>query len=312
MKRWIALMLLALLLTGCSSPDPAPSTAPGTTGTASATGPSDAVTAPTGESLPEQTVPSQPPLQPEAPTPLTAMSLDGEYLALAPMGSNLLLFAEDQLSLWSFGSAAPSATARISDLPMPDSGLLQILDNAVVYFDAEACAVVYLNEQLQTVKSLQLNEALLGDPCLAADGSKLWFCTAAGIRVWDLETGVSRNLKLQEGNWEGITGTLLDGTALRCQLRQADGTLRTLLISTQTGQTLREGKELNSITGSGQLYCYDSGEEDEGDSERYSEDLYLAEGKSGRAYQRQDHYCLNECMLCKQFGKPVHVSFSCR
>ena len=26
------------------------------------------------------------------------------------------------------------------------------------------------------------------------------------------------------------------------------------------------------------MACYDSGEEDEGDSERYSEDLYLAEG----------------------------------
>lgn len=258
MKRWLSLLLLALLLTGCAAQDPPPATVPEETGAPS---PSETVTVPTDATEPDATVPSVP--QPDVDTqkPFATMTTDGQYSAVASMGSSLLLFHKDGVSLWPFGSTAPATTADIPDIPMPDSGMLRIRDNGIVYYNGETRTMVYLNEQLQQTRSLQLNETVLGSAFLTSDCSKLYFCTAAGIRVWELETGVCRNLKLQEGSWLGITGALLDETALRCQLRQEDGTVRTLLISSETGQTLREGNELNSITGSGQLYCYDAGDQ---------------------------------------------------
>lgn len=259
MKRWIGILILALLLTGCGAQTPAPSTAPSAPSTTGVPSPSE-TTAPsvaTGE--PDAALPSEP--QSTVDDSATLNSMASEGCAVAAMGNNLLVFHQDSLSLWNFGSNAPITTAEIPGLPMPGSGMVQIGRESVVYFDADDCTVVFLNEELQKTRSLQVGETVLGSAYLTSDCSKLYFCTTAGIRVLELETGICRNLKLQEDNWLGITGTLMGETALRCQLRQADGSIRTLLISSENGQTLWEGDELNAITGSGQLYCYDAGSE---------------------------------------------------
>lgn len=245
MKRLLGILVLALLLTGCTAPEPAPSTEP----TANTT-----TQPPSTPSTPTQ--PTEPQPDTDNTVPLNAMALDGDFHSVVPMGNRLLLIGEDLLRIYTYGIAQPTASAAVPNLPSPDSGLLQVSDTGIVYYDAAERAIVYLDEQLQTVRQRKLEEQILGDPYLAPDQSKLYFCTAAGIRIWDLELGVYRNLKLQEGNWQGIHGALLDGAALRCSLMQPDGTLRTLLISTQTGKTIHDGSELLDITTSGQLYCY--------------------------------------------------------
>ena len=265
MKRWIFPLILALLLTGCGVRGTEPSTDPSTTAPAA---PSESQTVPTAESTEPHTAPTTEPTEPSPPEttvddgqPMNAMELYKEYDAVTGFGDQILLFSGVELSLWNFGAENPSVVIRIAGLPLPGGGQLQVTEENIVYFDSTAKAVVYLDNELEELKRLSLEEEILGRPWLAADGNKLYFCCPEGLRVWDLETGICRNLKIQAGNWLGITGSLLEGTALRCQLQEDDGTVRTLLVSAENGQTLYEGEILNSITGNGSMYCCVTGEE---------------------------------------------------
>ncbi len=233
MKRWMCILVLVLLLTGCAqnSPDP--------TNTTTVTTPIASIS----------TEPSVPEAEPEA---LRTQNLDREYQALVPMGENLVLIGDGILSLYTPNGVA--ATAVIS-LPVSDSGSLRVTQEHIVYYLAEENALVTLNQDLKEASRAVLQEAITGDPWISADGSALYYCTAAGIRVFDGKTGISRNLKVQEGDWLGITGALFDNQFLICQLQQPDGSIRNLLVSAETGETTYEGDALANITASGDFYC---------------------------------------------------------
>lgn len=229
MKRWIALLILALLLTGCASQEPNASTSPGTT---AATQPSQNI----------DTVP-------DAPSVWYA-ELGRTYTAVAPMGDGILLFGNGILT------RNDRADLMLEgNIPSPSSGMLQIVQNSIVYYDAEDNAIVTVDDTLTEQNRIQLDEAVSGSPYLSANGKTLYYCTDSGIRVWDADTGISRNLKIHEGNWLGITGAPFDGRWLRCQLQQPDGTIRTLLISAQNGETVAEGDHLDQLITGGDYYC---------------------------------------------------------
>lgn len=238
MKRWIGLLALVLLLTGCT-----PQGGPVPTGTATPTIPT---------TVPPTTVPE--PTDPALPDVVAAWyeELDKQYQAVASMGEALLLFGDGTLSKYSDGAVTASVEAPI---PLPGSGMIRITDSGICYYDAGDNALVTLDEELQQLSRIPLTEAVTGDPCLAEDGKTLYYCTASGIRVWDPDTGITRSLKIQEGSWMGISGSLFDGKYLRCQLAQEDGTVRTLLVSTENGTTVDEGDALVRLSTDGDFYC---------------------------------------------------------
>ena len=114
MKRWTGILILALLLCGCGNQDPAPTTVPQDAATVS---PSESVTAPTDTDETDATLPSEPQVTVDNSAPLNSMAADGRYAAA--MGSNLLLFSENGLSLYSFGSASPAAAVPFAGRTPP-------------------------------------------------------------------------------------------------------------------------------------------------------------------------------------------------
>ncbi len=225
MKQWIGILALALLLTGCAPEEPVPTTT---------TPPPES----TGATAPD-------------PGSAWTLELDREYLALAPMGEDLVLFGDGNISLYRDGAL----TAVTAPVPLPETGATQVTEEHIFYYDATANALVTLDRELKEISREALTETVTGNPYVAPDGSEVFYCVPSGIRVWDPETGISRSLKLQEGDWTGITGSLFDGKYLICQLRQSDGSCRTLLISTENGSTFYEGREIATLTGSGSFYC---------------------------------------------------------
>ncbi len=186
---------------------------------------------------------------------LQSLSLAGQTCTgISAMGGDLLLFGKDRLTLLDGQSMEQIAVADIPGLPTPDSGRIQVHADGVAYFDEEEKDMVYLTTNLKESIRLQLPEDLIGAACLCADWSTVYYCTTTQVRAFDMNTGVSRLVKEHVADWQSITGVLLDGTILRCVEKCADGSFRTVLLSSQTGELIDEGDFLATMESDGNYY----------------------------------------------------------
>lgn len=222
MKRWMSLLVVLLLLTGCTG----------------------------GQNTePEQTAPDG------KEKPVTAVELpEGEYTRLAVMGSDLLLMGRDSLTLLSGDTLEVKAAASLMGLSELSENDLQVGSQSIAWYNRREHTLHFLDKTLQEYGHITMEENVLGAVRLTGDWTTLYYCTAGGIQVRDLNTGISRTLTHKEGGWLGITGSFLDDTVLQCQLEQADGSVTTMMISAKTGQTLRTSADVDTWNSHGELY----------------------------------------------------------
>ncbi len=244
MKRWLALLAIALLFSGCSNATPQEN-----------------------DDSPPATLPQIPSLMAPAlydennPVEEATGGAVKAYLPengfcnyIASMGRNIVLFGEDSVMLLRGERLAEVASVKIPDLPMPDSGMLQIRSDGIAYYDVRENQIIFLNQFFREVGTFSLPEGIKGGVYLTPDWKQFFYCSPEGVHALNLDTGVSRLLKAQKADWQGINGGFLNGTVLRCSLTQEDGTERTMLLSAQTGTVLAEGDYLQKMQGNGDCY----------------------------------------------------------
>lgn len=250
MKKLIGwLLILLMLLTGCQD-----------NGSPEATPEATDATVSTGN--PDPSVPADAGLYQEG-SPLEVQT-QGAVLAflpektgsarIVPMGKDHLLFQKDQLTLLTGEQLTPVVTVSAPGIPMPGSGWVQIQEKGVAYYDSKHSAIVFLGSNLREIGKLNLSDDITGGVYLTPDWSTLYYCTVAGIHTLDLSSGVSRILKAQSAVAQSITGGLLDGEVLRCTMKLADGSVRTLLIWAKDGSTITQGDHLTTMVSSGNRY----------------------------------------------------------
>lgn len=246
MKRWLGVLLLLCMLCGCS--DTTPQTQDRQTEP-----PTEEVTeAPTVLGLYDHGNP----VEMETLGAVRAFNLLAreDCTGIAPMGNDILLFQEDRLTLLLDPWLTEYTSVEIPGLPTPDSGLVQVKSDGVAYYDRASGNIVFLGSNLRETMRLHLPEDIVGDAWLDKDWDVVYYCTETDIRVLDMKTGVSRLLKEQGALSHTITGVLLNDQFLRCTAVQADGTEKTVLLSTQTGEKVYEGDCLDSLVGPADNY----------------------------------------------------------
>lgn len=236
MKRWLGVLALVLLLSGCGN---------------------QKAQTPSGS---DSTTPTKPEpglyieesdLEKQTGSAVRVHDLEGRgCVRLAVMGDHHLLFCEDSLTLLRGENLTPSVTVQI---PGVHESAVSIQAEGVAYQEIETGSVVFLNSHLRKSGTLQLPEGTVGDIYIASDWKQIYYCTAQGVAVLDVGTGISRMLLEMEGDWLGISGSFQNESILRCQIRKED-TLRTLMISAQTGTILKEGDYLTGLIGTGECY----------------------------------------------------------
>jgi len=140
-------------------------------------------------------------------------------------GTAIEVYAGEALSL--------EASLEVSG-DLRDSSL-RVTDTGISYFDTQKMESVLLDHLLRVVRQIPAPEDLAGVPLLSDDGKTLYYCTPAGIRALDTDTGLSR--VLQEIQDVTASALLCDGRVLQCQVHEGTGS-RSIFISTENGQLL--------------------------------------------------------------------------
>lgn len=222
MKHLIVL-LLALLLTGCTvevPDDTASPSQPPTTDQAAAA----------------------PAKQPTALRTNRALSIYDTGIpdcrGIYPMGENMVLISgtgETLLTVLSDNKVHVVTQKRLPCQVSPEDGSMQISENGIAYYDSTQNAVLYLNTDLLEIRQIHIPGNIQGDVFLSPDWNTLYYCSAQAIHGLDLQTGIPRMIRGHSVLSQSLTGLYLNGQVLTCQVSYEDGHTECLYLSTQTG-----------------------------------------------------------------------------
>ncbi len=235
MKKLLLFLLLALVLTGCSTPpapDPVPSTAP---------------TVPEGTGL----------YDPDASLEqITGGAVkcypldDNTYHSLFPMKDGLLLQSRESTRLTLVvGENLIPAVEKQTPFHLQH---LQVGSHGVFYLDEKSSSLIFLNSSLLEISRMALPEGLTGQVWLSPQWDVLYYCTADGVYRTDLTSGITRLLAAQNAAGQSVTGLYLEGTVLRCDVLQPDGTVLIQMRSCENGSILWEGTGLRELITAGE------------------------------------------------------------
>ena len=222
MKKWLLLLLLPFVLAGCGNEPTA--------------------TQPT-------TVPTEPPGLYDPGHVLTEVTYgaiqafvpeDTGFHTALPMGKNLLLAADGVLVLTEGHRLNPVLTVT------QDYDQLYPLPNGVACWQKAEGRILFLNEMLRQISSLQLPADCEGEPFLTPDGKTLYYSSGPQIRAMDLKTGIIRPVFHSPEKQVTLTGILHDGAVLRCV---SGG--ETLILSAENGEILASGRDFESLVAEG-------------------------------------------------------------
>lgn len=121
------------------------------------------------------------------------------------------------------------------------------------FFHEEEGCVVLLNGELEENGRFYLPEERVGKAILTADWSRVYYCRPEGIFVLDLQSGISRLLREQDGQSQELLEMIYDGRILLCSMTGADGRVEYRFISAESGETLalESGRPAVSTLGDG-------------------------------------------------------------
>lgn len=274
MKKFLSILLLmALLLSGCTKPG-SPATEPSETQTQpSTTAPEDPSTEPSTEPSTDSTEPTQPE-EPE-PRPNYGLYEEGSQIeistngavkkflleqedcfAVLPVGDGLMVFSgegDTVMTLYREDREPASITAEESWI-YPDDMVFRINDRGAAYFHDAQNTVEFVNFELEQIDSIELPEDMEGNPAITEDWSRIYYTKAGAVYYVDVVTGISKLLKESSSESISIAGLHFSDSVLECVLESDDLDVETVYLSAQTGELLSSTKTLSAISTDEQWY----------------------------------------------------------
>lgn len=233
MKRLIALVLVLVVLAGCTVQEPDPTTQPTQTQPQPTTEP----TQPPGASLYVQ----DSALEQQTGGAIKVFTAPSNCSAVYPIGDALLLFYNEEPGqihiyageeLWLQYAVSLDAAVAPGDLGV------QISANGMSYYDADTRQVVLLDEALKEIKRVTIPENAQGIPVVDPQQKKAYFCTENEIRVLNLETGIASLLRQEVVTWQSVYDICFDGAVLLCDVIDEDQNGYLAFIDTTNGKLL--------------------------------------------------------------------------
>ncbi len=248
MKKYIGfLLLLALLLAGCTQtlpPDSQPDATLETTQPAQAR--------PQGIYVPDSAVEKQ---------SFGAVSVydpkEQQLLGLATMGEKILLVSQQagavKLTFYEGETLIPAGELVVSDGFRLDGAAVHINENSISYYDGVNREVVLVGEDRLEKERVVLPEDAVGEPAVASDFSAVYYSTGNQIRVLDIKTGIVRLLREMADRQVRMQSVCFQNSVLVCQVTEGEESY-TAFLSAETGETFNTDEVLLSFDTWGDSY----------------------------------------------------------
>lgn len=244
MKKIILALLLCLLLCGCGSP------AEETTAPNADTSPAP-TQAPTGFYDPDNA------LEAQTQGAVRVFPLSIPYCqGFTTMGEDILVLSDGEngtrLTLLTGDTLAPTAEKNLNTWLYDQYADVSADSDGLSYFDSITWETVILDEGLREITRIPVPEDVNGLPLLSPDRQVLYYCAGSSLCAVDLETRLPRVLR-QFGDDHPVPDMLhMDGTILKCS--GYEGGWKTLFISTENGQLIREENGWYDLVSHGERY----------------------------------------------------------
>ena len=238
MKRIIGLVLLMLLLCGCT-PEPQGESAPDS---------GDVQVPDTGL---EAVVPTEPAgiyiagsdLETQTGGAVRYYLPESDCYGIRMMDGDVLTFSGSEtttLTRYAGEKLYPAASTQLDCRVDPADPAFQISSNGITYYNPEKREVRFLDNDLKEVRRLGMSEDMVGKPVLSSNRMLVFYCTADAVRVYDTTTGLDRLLKSISYTEQSVEDVLLNDSVLRCSLVDSKGLEYTIFLSTETGELLSQ------------------------------------------------------------------------
>lgn len=243
MKKWVIVLLAALLLTGCTA--------------------QTEQTEPTETTL-ETTIPAEPlpscyvensPMERSTGGAVKLYQLEESVTGLGMLGDNLLICADGLgLQLYSGETMELLRTRELESGLDWDASSLVLGENGMAYYDEAGKVYVTLDTNLITASTYVIGEEMVSQPVISEDFSEIYFATAEGIRVMHLSGGTSRLIREEHNQVLSVDGLLFDGETL-CYTRQTEsGEIETCFVNSSNGSIQHTAGFRGEIRSWGQNY----------------------------------------------------------
>lgn len=246
MKRIVGIILLLLLLSGCTAPAQNETITPPETTLAP-----EAPTEPAGIYVPFSDL--------EAQTGGTVRYFlpEGDCYGIRLMGDDVLAFSGTEtttLTRYAGDQLFPVASAKLDCRVETEERSFQISANGITYYNPETREVVFLDNDLKEVRRLGMSADMVGKPVLSSNRMQVYYCTSEAIRVYDTTTGLDKLLKTISYGEQSVEDILLNDSVLRCSLVDVRGQGYTIFVSTQTGEMLSQILTGAEVSTNGDLF----------------------------------------------------------
>lgn len=277
MRKWLSMMLvLALLLSGCSKPeaDSQPDT----------TVPPTQSTEPSTESAaPSETNPTDPSTEPFEPDPRPdfGLYLEGSSIeistkgavkqfaleqtdayAILPVGDGLLVFSGDDDTLITYyREDQPSICLSVpGTFVYPDDLVFRVTTDGFALFDSKESEVEFYDYEFNLLDALELPTAMMGSPAITADKSRVYYFLDSGLFYTDVESGISKRLMECTYEQQCLEGLLFQDSVIECQVLSGEQP-EVFYVYAATGEILSSSTMMPSVSTDEQWYFaqyYDS------------------------------------------------------
>lgn len=179
-------------------------------------------------------------------------------LAIHPMGKNLAVLTCDEgdadavtVRVLTGEDCAVLHTAR---LEAPVQGLAYALnEKGLAYCNPQTHEIVILDSKFSEKERVDLPEDIIGSVAISHDLRTAYYCLPGEIRALELDSGISRLVRQQEGAEQSLLGTYFNDSVLLCRVT-ADGETYVGFVRGDTGELLDTDTALEQLTTQGDSY----------------------------------------------------------